>query len=153
MRGYQGDDLLTGGGGADSLLGGAGDDTLVGGVGNDSLTGNGGEDSFFYIDLSDGTVVTANETVVASGLNTDRVTDFVSGLDGFALDSSNYDALAAFETIAQPYDGTNSTLSSGSALVFDGTHLLYDPDVAAAGYTVVAQVDGDPVASTDVSFV
>ena len=153
LFGDSGGNMIEGGGGDDILVGMEGDDTLRGGAGPDNLTGNSGADTFFYLDLSDGTIITANETVAASELFRDRVMDFVSGTDDFALDSPNFEAAAAFDTIAQAYDGTNSNVSSGSAVIFDGSHLIYDPDVNTAGYTVIAEVQGDAVVATDIVFV
>ncbi len=91
--------------------------------------------------------------MASSGLDTDSVNGFVSGEDRFALNAPNFDATAGFVTIGSPYDGTNSGVGSGAAVIFDGTHLLYDPETATAGYTVVAEVNGDSVIATDVSFV
>ena len=153
IAGVAGDDYVVGDGGDDTLLGGASADTLVGGPGADQLRGKSGADAFFYIDLSHGTVIATNRTVASSGLDTDSVNGFVSGEDRFALNAPNFDATAGFVTIGSPYDGTNSGVGSGAAVIFDGTHLLYDPETATAGYTVVAEVNGDSVIATDVSFV
>jgi Ca2+-binding RTX toxin-like protein len=45
VMGYNGDDIILGGGGADTFSGGKNNDTLSGGKGNDSLSGDAGNDS------------------------------------------------------------------------------------------------------------
>ena len=71
FTGSQFNDTLIGGGGRDTLLGGSGDDFLAGSLGVDLLTGGTGSDTFRF----------------GGNTETDRITDFVSGIDRIELDS------------------------------------------------------------------
>jgi Ca2+-binding RTX toxin-like protein len=157
LNGDDGNDLLVGGSGADILDGGAGDagnDTLHGGTNPDNMTGGAGADVFLYNDIAEVETVASDQTVAASGISTDVVTDFVAGQDVFQFNSADFDSSAPFATIGVAYDGTNSGVVAGPVMVWDGTHLIYDgPGQDVAGYTVVAEVQGDAVASTDIVFV
>ena len=91
--------------------------------------------------------------MASSGQDTDLVNGFLSGEDRFALNAPTFDSGASIVTIGSAYDGTNSTVGSGAAVIYDGAHLIYDGDTTAPGYTVIAEVAGDSVLATDVSFV
>lgn len=66
--------LLSGGLGSDRLNGGSGEDTLIGGGSADTLTGGTGADEFRFGIFSD-----------SSPSATDRITDFVAGIDHIGL--------------------------------------------------------------------
>ncbi len=144
LDGHAGDDTIGGGGGNDTLIGGGGADLLDGGLGNDT---------FQYDQVGDGTRIATNQTIAASGVATDVINGFTSGSDEIDINETEFVVLAGaqFATIGTPYDGTNSGLTSGTAFIFDGTHLSYDPDVNAAGHTAMAQVNGDPVGLGDLT--
>jgi len=122
LNGGADNDFLFGGADADTLNGGAGIDRLVGGAGTDDLTGGTGADLF----VLDGPV----------GTSADRVRDFVSGTDDFAVQGSDY-ALAAG---ALP-DASYFALATNAADVDHG-RFLYN---AAAGSLAW---DGDGNATT-----
>jgi hypothetical protein len=69
----------------------------------------------------------------------------------FAFEADTFDPTAAFVSIGQAYNGTNSGVGSGGIFVFDGTHLSYDSNVSTPGYTVVAEVQGDPIQAADIT--
>uniref|UniRef100_UPI0024072457 beta strand repeat-containing protein n=1 Tax=Minwuia thermotolerans TaxID=2056226 RepID=UPI0024072457 len=158
LFGGGGNDLLAGGLGAQTLEGGAGDDFLEGGDGADQLTGGDGADGFQYLSTSDLQVVAANQTVDAAGVAVDLITDFSGTADGggdtfeFDTGQGGFDDVgvtATFATIGAAYDGTNSGVGAGSAYIFDGQHLIFDDDVAAAGYQVIADTNGATVSEAD----
>jgi len=112
IDGGDGDDSLYGGSGNDTLTGGAGDDYLVGNSGVDVLTGGAGED-WFNIDLS-------------SGVNTDTITDFLSGTDVIELnvdgDFSYVGEVATFGLVeAALIDAT----TTNAAVLDSSTGFLY----------------------------
>lgn len=75
LDGGAGRDLMYGGAGNDTLNGGSGRDTLVGGAGADVLTGGAGADVFVF----------ARVGHIGRGTESDRVTDFESGIDRIDL--------------------------------------------------------------------
>jgi Ca2+-binding RTX toxin-like protein len=85
---------INGGAGNDTLIGSAGADTIVGGAGQDTLTGGGGADTFVFKAVGESTLA-----------NSDRILDFVSGLD--RIDLSAIDA--------------HATLAGNQAFTFIGT--------------------------------
>ena len=135
---------LEGHAGNDTISGGAGDDRLIGGEGADSMDGGIGFDTYQYDKISDGTQITTNQTVQASGLATD-VIPFNTVDDGFAFDETAFGVVASVPLVALgvAYDGTNSGLASGAAFIIDNTgstsFLSFDPDVNTPGYTVIAE--------------
>ncbi|WP_368413349.1 cadherin domain-containing protein [Dongia sp.] len=153
-----GDDYVAGGAGNDTLAGGTGNDFLTGGAGVDTMTGGTGNDVFQNQTVSDNYSVGTNQAV--SGINPalyDRITDFDAATDKIVF-SALYDGAAGwdaghlfvegvdFSTLATGYDGTNATGSayaSGQAsLILDSNNnLIYDSNGAAAGYTIVAQIE------------
>jgi len=70
---------LSGGFGADRLNGGGGDDTLVGGGFADALNGGAGADVFRFETFGDSSVI-----------ETDRISDFVTGVDHIELPKGDY---------------------------------------------------------------
>jgi Ca2+-binding RTX toxin-like protein len=149
LQGEGGNDFLNGASGNDSLVGGDGNDTLLGGLGVDNMSGNAGADTFNYVAAADGVVVALNQTVAGAGVSVDLINDFASGTDRFLFEGVDF-TTSNLTVIGASYDGTNSGLEAGESFIFDGTHLIHDTDVNAAGYTVVAQVNGDAVAAADV---
>lgn len=75
LSGGRGRDRLIGGDGNDTLNGGEGRDTLIGGAGRDVLTGGAGADVFVFARIAH----------IGRGENSDRITDFESGLDRIDL--------------------------------------------------------------------
>ncbi|WP_417520232.1 FecR domain-containing protein [Minwuia sp.] len=150
IQGEAGNDTLNGDSGNDVLFGGDGNDRIVGGLGRDNMTGGAGGDTFAVVSTADGATVAANQTVAAAGVAVDLINDFQSGVDEFTFDPSGGFTVSSLVTIGVAYDGTNSGLETGETFVFDGTHLIHDADVNAAGYTVVAEVRGDAVAAADI---
>jgi serralysin len=71
LFGKDGDDLLFGGFATDSLFGGNGNDTLQGDFGTDRFTGGLGADVFRFASVLD----------LATGPNSDNITDFTQGED------------------------------------------------------------------------
>ncbi|WP_206419731.1 calcium-binding protein [Minwuia thermotolerans] len=149
LTGNAADDFLVGGDGNDSIVGGDGADDLIGGSGVDTMTGSAGGDFFQYETAADGVAIGANQTVAAAGVSVDLVTDFQTGVDRFEFSGGDFTTNnLAFSDGA--YDGTNSGVGAGETFVFDGTHLIHDADVNVAGYTVIAEVQGDAVAAADI---
>ncbi|WP_109796309.1 FecR domain-containing protein [Minwuia thermotolerans] len=150
LTGNAGDDFLVGGNGNDSIVGGDGADDLIGGTGVDTMTGGAGGDFFQYEAAADGVAVGADVTVGQAEVSVDLVTDFQTGVDRFEFSGGDFTTNnLAFSDGA--YDGTNSGVGSGETFVFDGTHLIHDADVNVAGYTVIAEVQGDAVAAADIN--
>ncbi len=146
ITGDSGANRLEGHAGDDTISGGAGNDRLIGGQGADSMDGGIGNDTYQYDEISDGTQITTNQTVAASGLATDVISGgFNTVDDGFAFDETAFGVVASVPLVAlaSPYDGTNSGLASGAAFIIDNTgstsFLSFDPDVTTPGYTVIAE--------------
>lgn len=153
LQGGQGDDSLEGSAGNDSILGGQGADRIVGGLGADAMDGGQGADQFVYNSLGDGAAVGTNQSVAAAGLAVDSISHFISGTDSFVFNSAEFSPTAPLVYISDAYDGTNSGVASGAAFVSDGNGLLsYDPDVAAEGYTAVAQMGESGLEPADLTF-
>ena len=131
---------LAGTNNADSLSGDNGDNFIRGGGGLDSLFGDDGDDTFAYDSLEDGQQVATN--VAVAGAGGDTIADFdVNGDDVFELDGTAFNGLsgANLVTIGSAYDGTNSGVASGAALIQDSNNnLIYDEDVQTEGYTILA---------------
>lgn len=150
LDGGAGDDSLDGGDGVDDLDGGEGSDSLDGGAGADVMRGGGGQDSFIYDAFSDGTGIAANVKVAASGLFADTIADFVSGTDRFVFDAAVFGNVGlAFS--GDGYDGTNSGVANGATFVYDGQHLIYDPDVNQAGYVAIADIGAQAPVAGDIT--
>ena len=161
LAGDANDNQLHGGAGDDTLDGDAGNDTLDGGAGRDTLIGGAGADDFLLFDLSG-----------SGGQATDVVGDFTMGMDRLLTDFPVGGMLTgsglifdmgvltekSFSLIDEVYDGTNGTSESYEAktgsIIFDSEgSLIYDPNGDEAGYTVVAEIEGDPVAADDIILV
>lgn len=80
LRGGDGNDVADGGGGNDWLFGENGNDTLNGGGGNDTITGGAGADVLTGGAGAD-TFVFASVAHIGTGAQSDRITDFTSGVD------------------------------------------------------------------------
>lgn len=80
LRGGDGNDVAYGGGGNDVLSGDSGNDTLNGGGGNDTITGGAGADVLTGAAGGD-TFVFASVAHIGTGAQSDRITDFTSGVD------------------------------------------------------------------------
>ena len=76
LSGGDGYDILQGGSGDDVLMGGDKDDTLIGGAGRDELEGGEGSDIFRFLSVTDSGT---------SDLDSDVITDMVSGTDEIDL--------------------------------------------------------------------
>ncbi len=134
IQGQGGNDTLNGASGNDNLDGGAGNDDILGGLGRDTMTGGAGNDLFRFIAANDGVAIAANQTVAAAGVAVGLINDFQTGLDKVVLDGSNGDfSVDNLVVLGAAYDGTNSGREFGETLVFDGTHLIHDPNVNVAG--------------------
>lgn len=75
LDGGAGNDALHGGANTDTLIGGSGNDTLYGEAGHDTLTGGSGKDKF---------VLSSQE------VDSDTITDFVSGSDKIVVDAASF---------------------------------------------------------------
>ncbi|HYE50843.1 MAG TPA: Calx-beta domain-containing protein [Azospirillaceae bacterium] len=148
-----GSDELKGGSMPDMLDGGTGADTLAGGGDKDTMTGGAGADSFLYAVPGDGEAV-GGDVVAPVGAG-DTISDFVSGTDKVSLSTGGgFNPAYSFATIGVSYDGTNSGVGTGAAVVFDSdSNLIYDADVTAPGYTVLANVASGTVVAGDVQVV
>jgi Ca2+-binding RTX toxin-like protein len=152
--GGSGADTLSASGGANAtgyvLDGGQGDDLLVSKAGiqaasstGDTLVGGSGADIFglagrFEL-AADGTFADFADVArieVFSAADGDTVRIYTG-----ASAAGTMDTAAPLLSIGAAYDGTNSGEMSGAAFVIDSVGgIYYDPDVASAGYTVLAQV-------------
>jgi hypothetical protein len=109
-------------GGGNAIYGFGGNDTLTGsGAGNDTLTGGTGSDTFVFTNFTH-----------SLAANFDTVTDFVTGVDSFAIGH----ALTALTTVLAP-NGTGD-LASDLAAVLDSAHLVAD---GAAEVTITGGSD------------
>jgi len=134
-------------GGADTIDGGAGNDTIWGGAGDDILTGGTGADKFFFRAMG----------------GHDKVLDFSSTdsdklvFDGttFGISSASFTS-ADFETIGVAYDGTTNTAATGKNVIVDSNGDVWVDNNGpenTGGYSVVANVTGDPVTFSDIEIV
>ena len=140
INGGAGNDLIWSFGGNDTLNGGAGDDTLMGGAGLDILTGGAGKDIFEYF----GAVTDSN------GVNTDTVTDFVSGTDKietavlvtYVGGANGYGAVLTSLT-GVAHQGVLDTSTSTLYIDVDGSATLDNADIVIqmTGVTALAQAD------------
>ena len=175
-----GNDTLNGFNEADELIADGGDDVLIGGPGADRLMPMTDDmtDSvtYRYEGVFDGHEVTGNISTLAAlgaavaeaeaaataaGVPFDPETfqigvmieGFVSGVDIIHFDPACFDPTTQVRTLTRAHDGTNSGFAGGAAVVVDSAgYLVYDADVSAAGYTVVANLGDEQVAFADVSF-
>ncbi len=115
LSGGDGNDLVRGGAGDDVLLGAAGLDTFRGGLGDDTMTGSTGADVFVFL----------------RGQGTDRITDFVNGVDRIDLRAFDFASLAAVRGLA-------SASSSGLRIDVPGEGILF-----VQGLTLATLTAGD----------
>jgi Ca2+-binding RTX toxin-like protein/predicted nucleic acid-binding protein len=123
IKGSRFADVLTGGTGKDTLTGGAGDDRLVGGKGSDVLAGGVGSDVFRF----------------GGDTSTDRILDFVSGVDRIELDNSLFKALAIGVLSADQFLLGSKALTSTQRVMYDQPKgaLYYDADGSGKGAAVL----------------
>ncbi len=153
LRGEAGDDTLLGDAGNDDINGADGSDRLVGGAGVDTMTGGNGGDTFVFDALADGTEILVNDTIANVGAAVNDIQDFATGTDTFEFADSVFGTVGLALTVGD-YDGTNAIgVVAGATLVFDGTHLIFDPDVTQAGYVAIADMSGATPVVGDIDFV
>ena len=132
MSGNGAANLLRGLGGDDRLDGKAGADVLEGGLGNDRLTGGAGADAFVFGSKPNTT------------LNSDTVTDFVSGTDTLVFNKTIYPAFTALGAIGADAfwsgAGVNAAHDATDRFLYNTTNgaLWYDAD--GTGSTAAVQV-------------
>ena len=114
LSGNAGNDTLTGGQAADTIKGGEGNDIIDGGAGADILTGGAGADIFKYATATD-----------SNGVNTDTITDFVSGTDKLEITHGSLAVTYAGEV--NGYGTALTTLSAGkvTAVLDTSNNTLY----------------------------
>jgi len=140
-------DSMKGSSGAETLEGRAGNDTLSGMGGNDTLVGGTGQDIFLFASAP-GTA------------NADLVSDFASGTDKLAFDSSVFTTLGATGGFAAGDGrfaagaGFTSGRDASDRLIYNTTtgQLFYDADGSGAGAAqLVATLQGAPaLTATDI---
>ncbi|MBV1865121.1 MAG: hypothetical protein KUG74_11910 [Rhodobacteraceae bacterium] len=118
LLGGAGDDILRGNTSRDTMDGGDGHDRLIGGKGKDEMTGGDGEDVFVFNRV--------NHSL--PGVESDKVTDFVAGVDQI------------------DFSGLNMELSFIGTAVFTNTVGEVRLRVTAAKTSVRVDTDGDGVA-------
>jgi Ca2+-binding RTX toxin-like protein len=173
LFGGSGNDTLEGGKGHDVMDGGTGNDLLVGGSGHDTMTGGAGNDAFKYVALADGTTVAGNQTPAGAGVVPDQVEGFVSGADKVLVLKSVFDpegtiGLGALDlgnltvidvaysndnvTAGNTVSGTRAAWNAGdpSFVVDANKTLIFDPNGAASGYTVLADLGDATPAPADI---
>ena len=114
------------------------------------MRGGDGQDSFSYDAFADATEIAANVKVAVSGQAVDTIADFVSGTDRFVFDAAVFRNVGlAFS--GDGYDGTNSGVANSATFVYDGQHLIYDPDVNQAGYVAIADIGAQAPEAGDIT--
>jgi len=100
LFGSSGDDTIRGGQGDDQLAGEDGNDVLYGDIGNDTFTGGNGRDLF----------------IIARGMGSDIVTDFIKGTDLIGLDGLNFSDIRTVQdgvnNVATIFAGNGETLAT-----------------------------------------
>ncbi len=117
-------------GGNDTITGGAGDDYLYGGAGYDTLSGGAGADTFIFD--------------VPNGTSTDRIADFVSGIDRIGIYAAQYGIQTAdLDPSKLNFDVANGFMAQ---FVYDTAKniLFWDADGAdsGSGVAVATFTDG-----------
>jgi Ca2+-binding RTX toxin-like protein len=131
-------DTLDGGGGNDEIRGGAGNDLLRGGTGADLLIGGPGADRFLIDRLP--------------GASADRVGDFTSGEDEFALENAVFTALGpAGALAASAFRAGSSASDADDRIIYSSSgRLLYDADGDGAGDAILlAELEGSPILAAE----
>ncbi|PPJ62947.1 hemolysin [Cuspidothrix issatschenkoi CHARLIE-1] len=133
LQGLGGDDSLWGGVSNDILNGGIGDDSLCGGLGDDILTGGLGSDKYLF----------QSDSVFATSLGVDYISDFDTGLDQIVLSKTTFNAISnlveeAFTDFAV-VTGDEFVDASNARIVFsqDTGSLFYNQDGNVLGVTTV----------------
>lgn len=153
LRGEAGSDTLLGNAGNDDLNGGNAVDRLIGGSGVDTMVGGNGRDTFVFEALTDGTAIAVNDTIANVGAAVNDLSDFGTGVDQIEFAQAVFGTPGVAQTVGA-YDGTNAIgVANGATLVFDGTHLIFDPDVNQPGYVAIADLNGVAPNVNDISFV
>ncbi len=142
LSGEGGNDTLYGGDGNDTLYGGNGNDLLDGGLGKDVMNGGAGNDSFIF------------STVLNAATNSDRITDFSSGLDTIQLSNSVFTALGAAGALnADFFYAGASANDADDHIIFNAATgaLYYDSDGTGGTDQVLfaTLAAGSTLASTD----
>lgn len=133
---------ITGTGSANSLSGGNGNDTLAGAVGNDSLSGGTGRDDFVFAE--------------AGANGTDRISDFVHGIDRLVFVAADYGFAAGHVLTAAEFSAGTGAVGAAAQFVWDAValHLYWDGDGSGASASVdLAGFDVGGVAKEDFVFV
>ncbi|MBD2570575.1 calcium-binding protein [Anabaena lutea] len=123
------DTTIIGNSAANILTGGAGNDTLNGKAGNDTLIGGSGADIFEFggqalaVDPFTGLLAETGVTLGFNGststtVGKDRITGFVSGIDGIGLNVDTFAAVAAsvgldLSAVANGFISVNQATNSG----------------------------------------
>ncbi|MBB4063597.1 calcium-binding protein [Gellertiella hungarica] len=131
LQGGIGNDRLFGGEGADRLNGGDGNDTLSGGLGRDALTGGKGMDHFQF-------------SVAPTGLNLDRIADFVVADDTIDLGRSIFTKLKGAKSFTKDY------LAIGSKAADANDHIIYNPKDGTLWYDADGNGRGAAVQIADI---
>jgi len=158
LTGNLGDNTLSGAAGNDRLNGGAGNDTLDGGLDNDVLSGGNGNDALFGGFGRDVLVGGAGadrfvfDTAPNTTLNSDKVSDFVSGTDTLVFSRSDFSGFAAGGALAagafRSGDGINAAQDGDDRLIYNSANgsVWYDADGngSASKAVLVAILTGHP---------
>lgn len=140
LGGGNGNDWLDGGLDKDVISGGNGNDALYGGLGRDVLSGGAGADRFVF-DTSPNTL-----------LNSDKISDFVSGIDTLVFSRSDFGGFAAGGVLAagafRSGDGINAAQDADDRLFYNSAngYVWYDADGngSASKAVLVAILTGNP---------
>jgi Ca2+-binding RTX toxin-like protein len=119
VLGGNGNDVLDGSDGSDVVDGGAGDDTLYASFGNDTLIGGSGADTFVFN---------------SSNLDTQTISDFVSGEDTIRLSQAGSGGYAGFDAILATGQLDPSLFHVGSSADNADERIIYNPDTGALYY-------------------
>jgi len=143
LMGGDGKDTLDGGAGNDTLIGGAGNDNLIGGLGRDVLTGGGGRDNFY---LQNGKE------------NSDKIIDFVSGVDSLVISQSEFGLNQALGTLDSSLFRLGTSASAASdRLIYDSRtgKLFFDQDgIGSVGKVQIAHLSNKPtLLNTDITVI
>jgi Ca2+-binding RTX toxin-like protein len=138
LKGRAGNDTLYGGTGNDSLFGGGGNDVLRGESGNDVLIGGYGKDNDNLIggDGSDRFRFDMNAPFNIATMGSDRISDFVTGVDKILLDKATFAGLTgiagAFAVVGSDAEAATST----SKLTYSRAsgNLFYNPNGSSGGF-------------------
>jgi serralysin len=140
LIGNRANNLLKGMSGDDTLRAGAGSDHLNGGLGNDDLQGGKGKDHFIFNSaLSD-----------PSGVNVDRISDFIARDDTIRLDDRVFAGLKTGALLPGRLCFGSGAKDSKDRIIYDKAtgELFYDPDgTGAAAQVKFATLTSKPALS------